>query len=142
MDTTTNRLENYAAGSNVGHLVTVQGNPQGVVTTSKNAIAIDYENGAIYKKNGANNSDWTAMNGKKAGGTLATFSGDGSKNWFTITHGLGVYPSNIMVYPENDVTGTAGIKYIKRDATALTIFTNTAPPSGTNNVSYFWAVSQ
>jgi hypothetical protein len=141
VDTTTNRLENFLVGNNVGHLVTVQGNPQGVVTTSKNAIAIDYENGNIYKKNGGNNANWTQMFANRNGGT-ATFSGDGSLNWFTISHGLGVTPTFVTVDPENDVTGTAGIKYVKRDATNITIFMKSAPPAGTNNVSFYWGVSQ
>lgn len=73
---------------------------------------------------------------------LATFSGNGSTNFFTIPHNLGTQPSYMNVTPYNSATGTAGIDHISVDTTNMTVFTKTAPVTGTNNVSFYWMVSR
>ncbi|MFL0475592.1 hypothetical protein ACH0CI_26785 [Priestia sp. 179-F W1.4 NHS] len=70
-------------------------------------------------------------------GTL-TYSGDGTATSKTIAHGLGVVPSYYHVELASAGAGTAGKKYVTVDATNITIYFNTPPASGTNNVSLNW----
>ncbi|MEB2492980.1 hypothetical protein SOP93_17640 [Peribacillus frigoritolerans] len=70
-------------------------------------------------------------------GTL-TYNGDGTATMKVIPHGLGIVPSFFQVTLSSLDAGTAGIKFVTADATNLTVTFNTAPITGTNNVSLNW----
>lgn len=67
-----------------------------------------------------------------------TYNGDGTATSKTIAHGLSATPSFFNATAASAAAGTAGIKYIIADATNLTIYFNSAPASGTNNVTIKW----
>ncbi len=70
-------------------------------------------------------------------GTL-TYSGNGSNTTRSIAHGLAKTPSYWHVERASVDAGNAGIKYVIADETNLNVFYNTAPISGTNNVTLKW----
>lgn len=79
---------------------------------------------------------WRSSYNAKKG--ILTYNGDGIATSKTIPHGLGVIPNYYSVSPLSADTGAAGIKYITADATNLTVFFNTAPVTGTNNIVLNW----
>ncbi|MCU7712483.1 hypothetical protein OK414_14785 [Priestia sp. JV24] len=71
------------------------------------------------------------------GGSL-TFSGDGTTTSKVIPHGLNGTPTMYYVGATNNAAGTAGIRNYTADATNITVYFNTAPAAGTNNVRVVW----
>ena len=67
-----------------------------------------------------------------------TFSGDGSTTSFNIPHGLGSTPSAWTVEPTSD--DASGYSHSTADATNITVEFDTAPPSGTDNVTFNYAL--
>lgn len=75
---------------------------------------------------------WTSLNSENAG--KATASGNGSTTVFNVAHGLGSTPSNAMIVCSshtNTFTFTT-------TTTNIVVTFSTAPPSGTNNVVFYW----
>lgn len=66
--------------------------------------------------------------------TSATASGNGTT---TVTITLPASSTYASVIPANPDAGDAGVKYVTVSGTTLTIYTNNATASGTNNLSYF-----
>ena len=67
-----------------------------------------------------------------------TYNGDGTATSKTIAHGLSAAPTKWFVQAASADAGTAGIKYVTADAANLTVYFNTAPIIGTNNVKLNW----
>jgi hypothetical protein len=70
--------------------------------------------------------------------TTTTFNGDGAMTSKTLPHGLNNIPSRFSVYSNSVDAGNAGIKYVTADVNNITVFFNTPPITGTNNVSLRW----
>jgi len=83
--------------------------------------------GAIFKKN---------KNPKTENSGTATFSGDGTKTQFSISHGLVSTPSRVLATPMTK--DAAGDFYITKDDTNIYVNYLSAPPSGSNNVKLSW----
>lgn len=67
---------------------------------------------------------------------IATFSGDGTTKDFGITHNWGEVPTAVFVTPASP--DASGSFWVEVDATNLIVHYNTAPPSGTDNVKFFY----
>lgn len=67
-----------------------------------------------------------------------TYNGDGAATSKVIPHGLGVIPTYYHVELASVDAGTAVKKYVTVDATNITVYFNTAPITGTNNVVLNW----
>ncbi|MED3562246.1 hypothetical protein [Bacillus xiapuensis] len=65
------------------------------------------------------------------------YNGDGAMTK-TIAHGLSATPTYYQVTPATSDAGTAGVKFVIADATNLTVYFNSAPPTGTNNITLRW----
>jgi len=76
---------------------------------------------------------WT----KSKVGTLI-YNGDGTSASKTIAHGLSTTPSYWHIERASLDAGNAGIKYVTADETNLTVYFNSAPVNGTNNVVLKW----
>jgi hypothetical protein len=63
----------------------------------------------------------------------ATFSGDGIQKEFQIAHGLSSTPDAWTVHATSDAA--SGISHSTADSTNITIVYDTAPPSGTDNIT-------
>jgi Pectate lyase superfamily protein len=74
---------------------------------------------------------------KAKSGTL-TYSADGVATTKSIPHGLGVSPTSYQVTPASIGAGNAKVKFVTVDATNINVTFETAPVSGTNNVSLHW----
>ena len=72
----------------------------------------------------------------KRNGGLATFSGDGTTKDFGVAHNWGEVPTAVFVTPASP--DASGSFWVEVDATNLIVHYNTAPPSGTNNVKFFY----
>lgn len=68
-----------------------------------------------------------------------TRSGDASTTVFTIAHGAGTTPTYASVVPSS--TDAFGDFTVDVDATNITITYQSAPPTGTNNLEFFWIIS-
>ena len=77
---------------------------------------------------------WTSLNNQTVGTALA--SGNGSGTAFAIPHSLGSNPYEATIQCSSHSTA---FTYVT-DATNITVTFVTAPPSGTNNVKFHWAV--
>jgi len=69
----------------------------------------------------------------------AVFGGDGSQTQFIIQHGLGTVPANWQVFPAS--SDATGISHVTADGSKLTVFYDSAPPSGNQNIAINWRVS-
>jgi len=67
---------------------------------------------------------------------INTQSGDGTTTQFTIPHGLVSEPSNVIVIPAS--ADASGDYYITKDDTNIYINYISAPPAGTDNLSWYW----
>ncbi len=65
-------------------------------------------------------------------------NGDGSSTSFKISHNLGTNPEFGVLSPMTD--DASGISYITRDSSDITVYYDTPPPSGTENVQISWYV--
>lgn len=68
-----------------------------------------------------------------------TRSGDASTTVFTIAHGAGTTPTYASVVPSS--VDALGDYRIDVDDTNITITYQSAPPTGTNNLEFFWIIS-
>jgi hypothetical protein len=77
----------------------------------------------------------------------STQSGNGSSTSFTIAHGLGATPTSAIAFPGSSaaayIVGTFGANsqglYVSAlDSTNITVTFVSAPPSGTNNLVFYW----
>lgn len=68
---------------------------------------------------------------QQARGTV-TFSGDGAQTEFVITHGLGYVPRQWFVEATTD--DASNPSHTSADTETITVFYDTAPPSGTDNI--------
>lgn len=66
----------------------------------------------------------------------AKFSGDGSTAQFQIPHGFSTTPSYFIVNATSD--DGSGISHVIANDTSITVKYDTAPPSGTENISLNW----
>ena len=69
----------------------------------------------------------------------AVFDGDGTKTEFQIQHGLGANPVNWQVFPASD--DASSFSHATADDSKITVFYDSAPPGGKNNVVFGWKVS-
>ena len=69
-----------------------------------------------------------------------TFSGDGVQTEFQIAHGLGTTPSSWTIEATTD--DGSGHSHSTADGTNITVFYDTAPPSGTNNIVLNYSLSE
>ena len=77
-----------------------------------------------------------AVVGRTINKGIATFSGDGSTTTFNIPHGLLSAPS---VYNVSPLTPDADApRTVTADASNIIITYSTAPPSGTDNLKFYW----
>lgn len=78
------------------------------------------------------NIAWTSLTAENTG--KATGSGTGSATVFNVAHGLGSNPSNAMIIcSSHTITFT-----YTTDTTNIVVTFTSAPPSGTNNVIFYW----
>ena len=68
-----------------------------------------------------------------------TFSGDGIKTQFQIPHGLSSAPRSWSI--ESTTDDGSGHSHSTADDTNITVFYDTAPPSGTNNIVLNYVLS-
>lgn len=102
--------------------------------------------GDIYTISGGT---WTLKNSATGGGGgsgsgsvksgSTTKSGNSSTKIFTIAHSFGATPASALVIPSS--TDAMGSFITDVDGTNITITYSVAPPTGTNNLEYFWLVS-
>jgi parallel beta-helix repeat protein len=118
----------------------VENTTPSVVGTAPNQYSVK---GWIRLTSGSNNvwgTDWwedsAKASNRKSGNLL--YNGDGTSTSKTISHGMGVTPKLFFVQAASPDAGTAGIKYIVADANFITVYFNTAPITGTNNVTLNW----
>ena len=69
-------------------------------------------------------------------------SGNGSLTSFTITHGLGQNPAYVSIQAGSTAADGSLIRFITANTTTITITYKTAPTSGTNNLTWYWAVKK
>lgn len=69
----------------------------------------------------------------------ATFSGDGIQTEFQIAHGLANAPSSWTI--EETTDDGSGHSHSKADSTNITVYYDTAPPSGTGNIELNYSLS-
>lgn len=70
-----------------------------------------------------------------ASGETAAVSGDGTATTFTLPHSLGSSPTSVSVQPMS-VDGSADFYVSKKTSSAVEVTYETAPPSGTDNLTY------
>lgn len=96
--------------------------------------------GQVLQYNGISWGNATTAATSSISKGLATFSGDGTTKVFTIPHTVVAATPNIGIAlaASNDAIGA--YKTVV-DATNITITYQNPPPSGTNNLSYYWLAS-
>lgn len=95
-------------------------------------------NGCLRKSNainigGGGNSNVIQKNGK------ATFNGTGVLLTFLIAHTLDTIPSSVQVTPST--LDSLYPYYVTVNSTNISINYTIAPPTGTNNISFFWTAN-
>ena len=107
-------------------------------------------NGQVLQSTSSDVAWTTPSSTITARGGVALFSGNGITKTFAIAHGAGVNPTKYSVTPAstaanlgnnfpNDHEGAQW--WVTTDSTNLTInYGGTAPPTGTNNLSFAWMV--
>lgn len=68
----------------------------------------------------------------------ATFSGDGSKRVFEISHGQATVPQAWLVQPATD--DASSLSHVSANSTTLQAVYDTPPPSGTDNIVLNWFI--
>lgn len=122
----------YGANAKADNEITIGNEDNDLLTI--NEVIVDIATPAVLHKflvwDGAKYTPGTINSG-----TLAT-NGNGVLTSFTVTHGFGSSPSNIQITPikADSVGGYVSAK----NSTTFTITFATAPPSGTNNVNFYW----
>jgi len=114
---------------------------QGDKTSTISTIARDIHNLFVGGTRGAssfNTLNLVQIDYVQANKGTVTYSGDGTATSKAIPHGLNGTPTFFMATPANSATGTAGIRNITADATNITVYFNTAPASGSNNLKLVW----
>lgn len=81
-----------------------------------------------------NISNWNTAYTNRIIPISATISGNGTT---TVTYTLPTGATWVMAQPRNAAAGTAGVSYVEVSGTTMTIHTNSATASGTNNLTYF-----
>ena len=69
---------------------------------------------------------------------VTQFNGDGSTTAFNVTHGVAVTPTIVTI--STNLNNTARVSAIS--STTFTVTFNTAPASGTNNVTVYWRAAK
>lgn len=87
--------------------------------------------------NGSQSNGVTIDNEYRFG--TAAFSGDGVQTEFQIAHGLANAPSSWTIEATTD--DGSGHSHSKADSTNITVYYDTAPPSGTDNIELNYSLS-
>jgi len=69
-------------------------------------------------------------------GGVVAFSGDGTTTQFRISHGLTAKPTVPFVFPASP--DARGLFHLEVTNTEIIVNFETAPPTGTGNVSLYW----
>jgi hypothetical protein len=103
-------------------------------TPKDGAKYIATDTGDVYLGDGSN---WTHFGVIDSGetATTATKSGDGTKTTFTVTHDLGSVPARVGTTPTTEAASGDHWVTNKTD-TSFDIVYGSAPPSGTDNLSW------
>lgn len=103
-----------------------------VPSTGTNADAILTRNAA----GSVNIVTWQSVSGKS--GSYSA-NGDGTTTTFSVTHGFGTNPSQVLITPTNAATAIPFYVTNKNSTTFDVVFT-AAPATGTGNVTFDWLV--
>jgi hypothetical protein len=79
--------------------------------------------------------EWASLDSERVG--KSTASGNGSTNTFNIAHGLGSIPTYAFINCSSLVNT---FTYTVNSTHIVVLFTPTAPPVGTNNITIYWRV--
>ncbi|HJT72621.1 MAG TPA: hypothetical protein VJ720_01360, partial [Chitinophaga sp.] len=73
-----------------------------------------------------------------------TASGNGTNNLFTIAHGIDIESTKVPSYFQVTAAsaGAKNIGYVEATSSALNVYYDTPPPSGTNNITLIWAAKE
>ncbi len=109
--------------------------------TSVNRIKTEIE--PVTSSNDALVTESAILEALQGGGSRtfgqAIFSGDGTKTQFSIQHGLESPPTSWQVFPGTDDAST--FSHATANDSEITVYYDSAPPSGTNNVALNWRVT-
>ena len=109
--------------------------------TSVNKIKTEIE--PVTSSNDALVTEGALLEALQGGGSRtfgqAVFSGDGTKTQFSIQHGLESPPTSWQVFPGTD--DASSFSHATADGSEITVYYDSAPPSGTNNVALNWRVT-
>lgn len=120
---------NLAGPVNLGEL-----DADAVVIGASNAISDPEGSNLSIDSNGVLNATDTDTQ-PIATGTSTTASGDGAATTFSLTHSLGVAPSQATVQPTSSAAN--GNFYVSdKTSSSVDITYGTAPTSGTDNLTY------
>lgn len=139
-DPTVNRQINYTRGLPTNYYIESNGTPEGYFAGGGGGLCLDVTNGTFYRKTTPGNSafGWVKITPSYLDKGIITYSGDGTTNFKTFAHNFGWTPTAINITAGSLDCGNAIIKYVTADTTNITVFFNTAPVSGTNNVTFRW----
>jgi hypothetical protein len=113
-----------------------------------NSVPTGVRNGQTYLDDGTNRDDdavgyrkydgsnWQDIAAKEQNSGDDSQSGDGSATSFTIAHGLSTTPTYVDVTPSTE--DAIADHYVTADGTNITINYAAAPPSGTDNLGWWW----
>lgn len=123
------------------------GTGEGTIFSTKTGVDLKFKSlkqgNNITLTNNANDitiaSNISGSGSLKSGSILKSGNATAPTTQFTIAHGYGSLPASAIVLPSS--TDAMGSYITDIDSTNITITYASPPPTGTNNLEYFWLVS-